>query len=60
MFPVKYNYSDGAVSSDLQIRRLPYPLTEYNTNREAVTAAAALLGGADNCGTKLWWDKKAH
>ena len=60
MFPVKYNYSDGAVSSDLQIRRLPYPRTEYNTNSAAVTAAAALLGGPDNCGTKLWWDKKAH
>ena len=60
MFPVKYNYSQGAVSSELQIRRMPYPRTEYNTNREAVMAAASLLGGADNCGTKLWWDKKAH
>lgn len=60
MFPVKYNYSNGAVSSDLQIRRLPYPGTEYNTNKEAVEAAAALLGGPDNCGTRLWWDKKSH
>ena len=60
MFPVKYNYSQGAVSSELQIRRLPYPRTEYNTNRQAVMAASAVLGGADNCGTKLWWDKKAH
>lgn len=60
MFPVKYNYSDGAVSSDLQIRRLPYPRTEYNTNNAVVSAAISVLGGADNCGTKLWWDKKAH
>ena len=60
MFPVKFNYSQGAVSSELQIRRLPYPRTEYNTNREAVMNAISLLGGADNCGTKLWWDKKAH
>ena len=60
LFPVKYNYSDGAVDTDLQIRRLPYPRTEYNTNRDAVTAAAAVLGGADNCGTKLWWDKNPN
>lgn len=60
MFPVKYNDSNGAVASNLQIRRMPYPLTEYNTNRNAVEDAVSLLGGADNCGTKLWWDKKAH
>ena len=60
MFSVKYNYSDGAVSNALQIRRLPYPRTEYNTNREAVEQATTLLDGPDNCGTRLWWDKKAH
>ena len=60
MFPVKLNYSDGAVSSELQIRRLPYPGTEYNTNRAAVSAAAQLLGGPDNCGTRLWWDKNPN
>lgn len=60
LFPVKYNYSDGAVSSALQIRRLPYPRTEYNTNAEAMTQAVDLLGGPDNCGTLLWWDKKPH
>ena len=60
MFPVKLNYSDNAVSSELQIRRLPYPGTEYNTNREAVVAAAQLLGGGDNCGTRLWWDKNPN
>jgi hypothetical protein len=60
MFPVKLNYSDGAVSSELQIRRLPYPGTEYNTNRAAVTAAAQLLGGPDNCGTRLWWDQNPN
>ena len=60
MFPVKLNYSDGAVSSDLQIRRLPYPGTEYNTNRAAVTAAAQLLGGPDNCGSRLWCDQNPN
>lgn len=60
LFPVKRNMSQGTINTDLQIRRLPYPETEYDTNRAAVTAAALLLGGADNGGTKLWWDKKAH
>ena len=60
LFPVKYNYSDGAVSTALQIRRLPYPRTEYNTNAEAMTQAVDLLGGPDNCGTLLWWDRKPH
>ena len=60
MFPVKYNYSNNAVNSNLQIRRMPYPKTEYNTNRDAVEAGVELLGGPDNCGTQLWWDKKTH
>ena len=60
MFPVKNNYSNNAVSSNLQIRRMPYPKTEYNTNRKAVEAGVELLGGPDNCGTLLWWDKKTH
>jgi hypothetical protein len=26
----------------------------------AVSAAAQLLGGPDNCGTRLWWDKNPN
>lgn len=60
LFPVKLNFSDGVIDSNLQIRRLPYPRTEYNTNRAAVSAAVGVLGGADNGGTKLWWDKNPN
>lgn len=58
LFPVVTNYSQSAVSSDTQIRRCPFPTSEYNTNRAGVNTGIAALGGADNIGTRLWWDKK--
>ena len=58
LFPVMNNDSEGAVGSDLQIRRVPYPHDEYSTNASGVASGVAKLGGADNVGTKLWWDKK--
>ncbi|HTN36861.1 MAG TPA: SusD/RagB family nutrient-binding outer membrane lipoprotein [Arachidicoccus sp.] len=58
LFPVVHNNSGGTISTEIQIRRLPYPAIEYATdNGSAVKAAVAdLLGGADNGGTRLWWD----
>jgi hypothetical protein len=57
LFPVVNNYSGGTISTTTQIRRLAYPSNEYITNSAAVTAAVAtLLNGADNGGTRLWWD----
>ena len=59
IWPVVENLSNGAISTQIQIRRLPYPPDEYNNNNKFVTqAASALLGGPDNGGTKLWWDQK--
>jgi len=59
VFPVCVNESNGGcVDTDIQIRRLPYPVDEYNTNATALEAGIQLLGGADNAGTKLWWDAK--
>lgn len=58
VFPVVVNYSNGLIDTKKQIRRLPFPLGEYNTNATEVQKAVALLGGADNGGTRLWWDKK--
>ncbi|MCD0488698.1 SusD/RagB family nutrient-binding outer membrane lipoprotein [Pedobacter sp. MC2016-14] len=58
IFPVVVNNSRGLINTTTQIRRLPFPATEYQTNGANVAAATALLGGADNGGTKLWWDKK--
>jgi hypothetical protein len=57
LFPVVNNYSNGTVSTTIQIRRLPFPNTEYTSNLGEVQKAIQLLGGPDNPGTRLWWDK---
>ncbi|MDR1882276.1 MAG: SusD/RagB family nutrient-binding outer membrane lipoprotein [Prevotella sp.] len=59
IFPVVTNYSSGKINTDIQVRRVPYPKVEYASNRANVTDAVnTLLGGPDNGGTKVWWDKK--
>ena len=58
LFPVVANNSNGTINSTTQIRRIPYPQSEYNNNRVGVQSGVVLLGGADGGGTKLWWDKK--
>ncbi|MEG1905331.1 MAG: SusD/RagB family nutrient-binding outer membrane lipoprotein, partial [Bacteroidales bacterium] len=37
-------------------RRLPFTQSEYSSNLPEVTKAISLLKGADNGGTRLWWD----
>ena len=44
-------------TSTTWLRRIPFLLSETQSNGAAVTAAAALLGGPDNELTPLWWDK---
>ncbi|MGN6179575.1 MAG: SusD/RagB family nutrient-binding outer membrane lipoprotein [Mucilaginibacter sp.] len=56
LFPVANNFSGGLINTQTQIRRLPYPASEYTSNNAAVTHAVTLLGGADNGNTRLWWD----
>ncbi|MDR2816191.1 MAG: SusD/RagB family nutrient-binding outer membrane lipoprotein [Proteiniphilum sp.] len=61
LFPVAANNSEGAVKTDKQIRRIPYPNKEYQnpaSGPEVTKAVANLLGGPDTGGTQLWWDKK--
>lgn len=58
LFPVVNNLSNGLISTDTQIRRCPFPTTEYDTNPQGVASGVKALGGADNGGTRLWWDKK--
>jgi hypothetical protein len=42
------------------IRRLPYPVSEYNGNHDNVEDAVTnLLGGADTFGTNLWWARQS-
>jgi hypothetical protein len=58
---VNTNHSNGVISNELGVRRLPFSTKEYSTNAAEVEKAVKLLGdgGAlDNGATKLWWDKK--
>jgi hypothetical protein len=53
LFKVAVNLSDGAISTDDMIRRAPfYPDLDAGTTSKL----NSLLGGADNGGTRLWWD----
>jgi hypothetical protein len=58
IFPIVLNRSNGTVNTAFQVRRLPYPSAQYNQNPAQVSKGVALLGGPDNGGTRLWWDKK--
>ncbi|MEG1700200.1 MAG: SusD/RagB family nutrient-binding outer membrane lipoprotein [Alistipes sp.] len=60
LMPVVSNRSEGGVvNAEEGARRLKYPLDEYTTNAENVTAAvASYLDGADNLATHVWWDCK--
>lgn len=57
-FPVADNLNSSVVSSSRGMRRLPFPQSEYNTNKPNVDAAVTMLGGADDAATDLWWAKK--
>jgi hypothetical protein len=59
IFPVVSNQSGGNVDTNIQIRRIPFADSEKYTNAAGVTTATSLLGGADNAGTRLWWDTGA-
>lgn len=58
-FPKMYNLIQSE-NTDLPvgtfIKRMPYPLTEETSNLEELNKGRALLGGADNAATTLWWD----
>lgn len=70
LFPNKVNNSNGAISTDIQIRRQPYPLTESTNNPTGYTMGVSFLKsekgasiagettntGEDKGGTRLWWD----
>lgn len=56
LFPVTVNNSGGTISTEIQIRRMNYPGSEYVSNAAEVEKGVQLLGGPDNGGTRLWWD----
>lgn len=58
-FPMVVNNSAGKIDSKIKIRRLPFSQDEYRDNKAEVEKAIILLKGADEGGTKLWWDTNA-
>ena len=59
LIPVVENKSGGTIDSNIMPRRLWYPPIEYSENSANISSAVTnLLGGPDNGGTRLWWDKK--
>jgi hypothetical protein len=56
LFPVVVNNSNGTITGF--IKRLPIPSKFKNSNKAGYDKAIATLGGPDNPGTKVWWDKK--
>jgi hypothetical protein len=57
LFPVVINNSGGKIATNTFVRRVNLPPDEYLTNPKGAERAAATLGGPDNGGTRLWWDK---
>ncbi|HEX5153131.1 MAG TPA: SusD/RagB family nutrient-binding outer membrane lipoprotein [Parafilimonas sp.] len=58
LYPVvNSDNSDITNTSTQWIRRIPFLLSEQQTNTDAVTDAVKLLNGPDNVLTPLWWDK---
>lgn len=56
IFPVIDNLSNGTVNTNIQLRRVVFPESEYTGNRAEVEKAILLLKGPDEGGTRLWWD----
>ena len=57
LFKNVINDSQGSISTDAMIRRIPIP-NKYRNNTINYQQAVQSLGGPDTGGTKLWWDKK--
>ncbi|OUL63743.1 RagB/SusD family nutrient uptake outer membrane protein [Flavobacterium sp. AJR] len=50
------NFSSGKIPDGTFVRRLNFPVQEKNSNPAGYAQGVQELGGADNGGTKLWWD----
>jgi hypothetical protein len=58
LYPVANTDNPDITNTSTQwIRRIPFLLSEQETNADEVKKAAGLLGGEDKVTTPLWWDK---
>jgi hypothetical protein len=55
MYPVVVNMNADIPQGEW-IKRLPYPDSEIKDNIIELEKGRQLLGGADNCNTRLWWN----
>lgn len=55
MYPVVQSDNSDLPQGEF-IKRFPYPPTEETDNAAELAKGRALLGGPDNCATRLWWD----
>jgi len=60
LFPVVVNNSGGLIPTTPGIRRLPFPSDEVTNDAKGVASGITELGGPDNGGTRLWWDKNTN
>lgn len=56
LFPVLKNDSQGIISTEHGVRRMPFPLREQRDNPTGYANAVQLLRGPDNGATRLFWD----
>lgn len=56
LFKVQTNNSGGTIDTDIMIRRLPFSTDDAVKNPAQYNFLKTALGGADNGGTRLWWD----
>ena len=56
IYEIINNESGGVISTSIQIRRVPFPYSEYLGNKDEVEKAIKLLNGPDTGATRLWWD----
>jgi hypothetical protein len=60
LFPVVVNNSGGLIPTIPGIRRLSFPVDEVTNDAKGVASGITELGGPDNGGTRLWWDKNPN
>ncbi|MDH6359277.1 SusD/RagB family nutrient-binding outer membrane lipoprotein [Parabacteroides sp. PF5-9] len=57
LFPVRFNNNkDGAIDTEIMIRRLSFPADMSDTDAELYQSLQKILNAPDHAGTRLWWD----
>ena len=56
LFKVAVNNSSNTINTDIMIRRVFFNQDYKTDNKALYDALVSKLGGADNGGTRLWWD----